>query len=136
MVQAVLNATARSSLTVAEFARAFSGRIGLLARTHALIIEGPRPAASFDGLLRAELDPYDERGRLALDGPQVVLPSELAVPVGMALHELTTNALWQRLAGRPERPPPGNLVGRGGGLRPLLALGLGRARRPAPHPTR
>ncbi|GAN46034.1 two-component sensor histidine kinase [Methylobacterium sp. PvP062] len=44
-------------------------------------------------MLRAELDPYDERGRLTLDGPRVVLPSELAVPVGMALHELTTNAL-------------------------------------------
>lgn len=43
--------------------------------------------------LRAELEPYGERGRLTLDGPEVALPSELAVPVGMALHELTTNAL-------------------------------------------
>jgi two-component sensor histidine kinase len=92
-VQAVVNATARSSLTVAEFTRAFSGRIGSLARTHALITEDLAQAASFEVLLRAELDPYDERGRLALDGPRVVLPSELAVPVGMALHELTTNAL-------------------------------------------
>ncbi|WP_210306511.1 HWE histidine kinase domain-containing protein [Methylorubrum rhodinum] len=92
-VQAVVNATARSSLTVAEFTRAFSGRIGSLARTHALITEDLAQAAPFEVLLRAELDPYDERGRLALDGPRVVLPSELAVPVGMALHELTTNAL-------------------------------------------
>ncbi|MEE7455296.1 histidine kinase [Methylorubrum populi] len=92
-VQAVVNATARSSLTVAEFTRAFSGRIGSLARTHALITEDLAQAASFEGLLRAELDPYDERGRLSLDGARVVLPSELAVPVGMALHELTTNAL-------------------------------------------
>ncbi|MFY9293423.1 MAG: HWE histidine kinase domain-containing protein [Methylorubrum rhodinum] len=92
-VQAVVNATARSSLTVAEFTRAFSGRIGSLARTHALITEDLAQAASFEVLLRAELDPYDERGRIALDGPRVVLPSELAVPVGMALHELTTNAL-------------------------------------------
>jgi PAS domain S-box-containing protein len=92
-VQAVVNATARSSLSVAEFTRAFSGRIGSLARTHALITEDLAQAASFEGLLRAELDPYNERGRLALDGPRVVLPSELAVPVGMALHELTTNAL-------------------------------------------
>ena len=38
-VQAVVNATARSSPTVAEFTRAFSGRIGSLARTHALITE-------------------------------------------------------------------------------------------------
>ncbi len=92
-VQAVVNATARSSLSVAEFTRAFSGRIGSLARTHALITEDLAQAASFEGLLRAELDPYGERGRIALEGPRVMLPSELAVPVGMALHELTTNAL-------------------------------------------
>ena len=92
-VQAVLNATVRSSLTIPEFTRALSGRITSLARTHALITEDLAQAASFEGLLRAELGPYDERGRLTLEGPRVVLPSELAVPVGMALHELTTNAL-------------------------------------------
>ncbi|MFC6738859.1 sensor histidine kinase [Methylobacterium tardum] len=92
-VQAVLNATARSRLSISEFIHAFSGRIASLARTHALITEDLAQAASFEGLLRAELDPYGERGRLTLDGPKVVLPSELAVPVGMALHELTTNAL-------------------------------------------
>lgn len=92
-VQAVVNATVRSSLTIPEFSRALSGRITSLARTHALITEDLDQAALFDGLLRAELGPYDERGRLSLEGPRVVLPSELAVPVGMALHELTTNAL-------------------------------------------
>ncbi|MEA1834905.1 HWE histidine kinase domain-containing protein [Methylobacterium durans] len=92
-VQAVVNATVRSSLSIPEFTRALSGRITSLARTHALITEDLAQAASFEGLLRAELNPYDERGRLSLEGPKVELPSELAVPVGMALHELTTNAL-------------------------------------------
>ncbi len=31
-------------------------------------------------------------GRIELDGPAVDLPSEIAVPIGMAIHELTTNA--------------------------------------------
>ncbi len=88
-----MNATVRSSLSIPEFTRALSGRIASLARTHALITEDVVQAASFEGLLRAELGPYDEHARLALEGPAVVLPSELAVPVGMALHELTTNAL-------------------------------------------
>ncbi len=92
-VQAVLNATMRSPLSMAEFTRAFSGRVASLARTHALITEDLGQTASFEGLLRAELGAYDERGRLALEGPAVVLPSDLAVPVGMALHELTINAL-------------------------------------------
>ena len=29
---------------------------------------------------------------MSLDGPAIELPSEAAVPVGMAIHELTTNA--------------------------------------------
>lgn len=92
-VQAVLNATQRSSLSAADFTRAFSGRIASLAKTHALITEDISQVVTFEGLLRNELGPYDERGRLTLEGPKVSLPSELAVPVGMALHELTTNAL-------------------------------------------
>lgn len=92
-VQAVLNATVRSSLTMPEFTRAFTGRIVSLARTHALITEDEAQVASFEGLLRAELDPYAEDGRIVLHGPALALPSELAVPVSMALHELTTNAL-------------------------------------------
>jgi PAS domain S-box-containing protein len=92
-VQAVLNATLRSSITMAEFSRAFGGRILSLARTHALITEDQAQIVSFEDLLRAELDPYNEAGRISLQGPALKLPSELAVPVSMALHELTTNAL-------------------------------------------
>lgn len=92
-VQAVLNATLRSYANLPDFTRAFCGRIDSLARTHALITEDASQAASFAGLLRGELDAYDEQGRVVLEGPTVVLPSELAVPVGMALHELTTNAV-------------------------------------------
>ncbi|UIY43566.1 HWE histidine kinase domain-containing protein [Methylobacterium radiotolerans] len=92
-VQAVLNATLRSYATLPDFTRAFCGRIDSLARTHALITEDASQAASFAGLLQGELDAYDENGRVILEGPMVVLPSELAVPVGMALHELTTNAV-------------------------------------------
>ncbi|NEU14255.1 PAS domain-containing protein [Methylobacterium sp. BTF04] len=92
-VQAVLNATMRSSLTMAEFGRAFTGRIVSLARTHALITEDEAQVACFEGLLRAELDPYNENGRIRLDGPKLRLPSDLAVPISMALHELTTNAV-------------------------------------------
>lgn len=92
-VQAVMNATVRSSLSISEFTRALTARISSLARTHALITEDLSQAASFEGLLRSELDPYNDHGRITLEGPRVMLPSNLAVPVSMALHELTTNAL-------------------------------------------
>jgi PAS domain S-box-containing protein len=101
-VQAVLNATMRSSVTMAEFSRAFGGRIVSLARTHALITEDEAQVASFEGLLRAELDAYNEGGRIRLEGPRLKLPSDLAVPVSMALHELTTNALRHGALGHPD----------------------------------
>lgn len=100
-VQAVLNATLRSAMSPVEFFDAFTGRILSLARTHALITEDEAQAASFEGLLRAELDPYAEGGRVSLAGPDVRLASGLAVPVGMALHELTTNALRHGALGHP-----------------------------------
>jgi PAS domain S-box-containing protein len=94
-VQAVLNATLRSSSTLDEFRQAFSGRIASLAKTHAMITEDVSQVVSFDEMLRNELDGYVEAGprHIELRGPYVPLPSDLAVPVGMALHELATNAV-------------------------------------------
>lgn len=94
-VQAVLNASLRSSVGMSEFQQAFSGSIASLAKTHTLITEGRTQTVSFEGLLRTELEAYMEpgRSRVSLRGPPVPLASELAVPVGMALHELTVNAI-------------------------------------------
>lgn len=103
-VQAVLNASLRSSLGMAEFRQAFTGRIASLAKTHALITEDHSQIVSFEGLLQTELEAYDNRShaRVRLQGPRVLLPSELAVPVGMALHELTTNAICHGALGEPD----------------------------------
>ncbi len=94
-VQAVLNASLRSSVGMAEFARSFGGRITSLSKTHAMITEDHTQVVSFEDLLRAELDAYDDLGhaRVSLQGPHTLLTSELAVPVGMALHEMTANAV-------------------------------------------
>lgn len=93
-VQAVLNATVRSSTSIPDFARILTGRVTSLAKTHAMITEDVDQAVMFRQLIEAELLVYENgRGRLLLEGPPVVLPSALAVPIGMALHELTINAL-------------------------------------------
>jgi two-component sensor histidine kinase len=46
-------------------------------------------------MLTNELDHFNDATgqRIILDGPGVDLAADLAVPLGMALHELTTNAL-------------------------------------------
>lgn len=93
-VQAVVGATARSALSIDDFYQAFVGRIISLANTHSLLTEALWQTASLREILEKELRPYnDTRGeRVILNGPAVELPSEAAVPIGMAIHELTTNA--------------------------------------------
>jgi two-component sensor histidine kinase len=93
-VQAILGTTARSSATIEDFYRAFVARIGSLAKTHMLLTENLWPVAKLGELLETELRLYQnaDLGRIRLDGPDVELSSEVAVPLGMTLHELTTNA--------------------------------------------
>lgn len=93
-VQAVVGATARSTSNIDDFYKAFVGRIVSLANTHSLLTEAVWQTAPLREILEKELKPYnDVRGeRIKLDGPAVELPSEIAVPIGMAVHELTTNA--------------------------------------------
>jgi PAS domain S-box-containing protein len=94
-VQAIMTTTARTAVTMEEFQAAFFGRVDALARTHALLTEDQLQSVGFLDLLQAELQPYDDGtgSRIMLQGAPVQLPSHLAVPVGMAIHELTTNAV-------------------------------------------
>ena len=94
MVQALLGATARTTGTVREFYRSFSARISSLAKTQTLLTEDYWQTAPLRELVLKELRPFAEErpGRFTLNGPAVELAADLAVPVGMALHELATNA--------------------------------------------
>jgi two-component sensor histidine kinase len=94
-VQGIMNTTARSSATIAEFQAAFARRIASLANTHAVLTDELAQSVSFCRLLNQELGPYrDEEGhRIRLKGSPIALPSQIAVPLGMAVHELTTNAV-------------------------------------------
>jgi two-component sensor histidine kinase len=93
-VQGILGATARSALNITDFHEAFAGRLISLGKTHTVLTESQRQEASIHELLRLELEPYDDGTghRIKLDGPDVRLPVTLAVLVGLAFHELATNA--------------------------------------------
>lgn len=94
-IQGVMAVTSRSSGNIREFTRSFSERLQSLARTHQLLTDDLLQSASLIELLQQELKPFDDGSglRFELRGPPVDLPSSLAVPLGMAFHELTTNAL-------------------------------------------
>ncbi|KAA2234744.1 PAS domain-containing sensor histidine kinase [Salinarimonas soli] len=93
-VQAVISATARKATTTDEFYQAVTDRIVSLSRTHTLLVNNEWGGATVTDIFRSELAPYNDESssRIILDGPPVQLSSELALALGMAAHELTTNA--------------------------------------------
>ena len=94
-VQAIMGATARSAVSMDEFQESFTGRVMALAKTHALLTDDQWQAVHFSTLLRAMLDDFDDLSgtRIILEGPPTILPSPTAVPLGMAIHELASNAV-------------------------------------------
>lgn len=93
VVQAIVRLT-RSNSTP-EYVIAVEGRIRALSQTHSLLSDSHWVGADVERLVREELAPYADPGsasRLVIEGPKVSLPPEKAQTVGLALHELATNA--------------------------------------------
>lgn len=103
-VQALLGASARSATSVDAFYASFSARVVSLAKTHNLLTEDYWQQARLRDMLMNELGPYNnsEGSRIELNGPKVDLVGDLAVPTGMAIHELTTNAAKHGALSVPE----------------------------------
>jgi two-component sensor histidine kinase/PAS domain-containing protein len=93
MVQGMANATANSAQDLGHFKETFARRIASLAMTHALLTDAKTQSTTLARLVRQELEALGMAERLDLTGCDLLLPSELAVPIGMAMHELATNAL-------------------------------------------
>ncbi|MBZ9775512.1 sensor histidine kinase [Mesorhizobium sp. CO1-1-8] len=93
-VRAMMGATARSSGNVDDFVRNFSARLVSLADTHSMLTDDYWQTAFLHRMLEAELRHYDttDRSRIFLEGPDVALVADLAIPVGMAFHELASNS--------------------------------------------
>ncbi|UVC17619.1 sensor histidine kinase [Mesorhizobium onobrychidis] len=103
-VRAMMGATAMSTDSVEEFVRNFSARIVSLAETHSILTDDYWQTASLNKLLEGELRHYetDDSPRIRLEGPNVALIADIAVPVGMALHELASNSAKFGALSRPE----------------------------------
>ena len=92
-VRALARRTLKSSASVEEFAEAFDARLMALTRTQELLTQGAAVSVSLEDALRQELKAHGADGsRVLMSGPDVRLPPKAAQAVGMALHELATNA--------------------------------------------
>jgi two-component sensor histidine kinase len=77
---------------------AFIGRLFALSSQHDLLTLGNWEGASLEGVVRRALKPWREEGRaegherFVIEGPPVNLNPKRALALGMAFHELATNA--------------------------------------------
>ena len=93
MVQSIASQTLRKSKNPAEFVTNFLGRLQSLASAHTLLTQSNWQGAELGALIRSQIiaDGAND-DRIACVGPEVVLPPQLALHLGLVLHELGTNA--------------------------------------------
>jgi PAS domain S-box-containing protein len=94
VVMAVANQTAQYAGDVRQYQMRFSERLQALAHCHDLLVKDSWHGASFHDLVSAQMRPFGETnaGRINATGPAVVLKPDAVQHLGLALHELATNA--------------------------------------------
>ncbi len=72
----------------------FVDRIHGLARSHDLLVRGDWRGVLLEDLVQSHLEPFGiEEQRISIEGPTLEIRPEAAQSIGLALHELATNAI-------------------------------------------
>lgn len=92
-IQSMARQTVRTATAMEDFRAAFTARLQAIAASHDLLVESEHRNASLAGLVRGQVQPYAaDDSRLILQGPDILLPGDVAHLLGLVLHELATNA--------------------------------------------
>jgi PAS domain S-box-containing protein len=93
VVQGLAHQTARGSQSVEDFTRAFNARLQGLGVSSSLLAREDWRGAPLAELVKAQVKPFAEAQRFELSGPRVLLSPKAVQNLGLALHELATNAI-------------------------------------------
>ncbi|MDQ3559168.1 MAG: PAS domain-containing protein [Pseudomonadota bacterium] len=95
VIQGIARQTAESASSTQQFVSRFNGRIFSLSRAHDVLTDADWRGARIFDLVRSQIALYAESRlpAVSLDGENGFLRPNAAQYVGLALHELTTNAL-------------------------------------------
>jgi two-component sensor histidine kinase len=94
LVRSLVRRTAETSASVEDYSAHLEGRITALARVQAFAMRQPRAGVDLQELVDAELIAHAAHdGKVKTAGPAVRLRPKAAETVGLALHELSTNAV-------------------------------------------
>ena len=94
IIQAIATQTARTSRSIDVFRARFIQRLQGIAASQDLLVNQNWEGVSLSALVHAQLRPFAEDigGRLEVIGPNITLKPDAAQSLGLALHELATNA--------------------------------------------
>jgi PAS domain S-box-containing protein len=94
IIQAIATQTARRNSTVQDFLDAFSRRIGGLAASHDLLVNTDWKGVQLADLVHSQLQAFGgvDGKRIKANGPPILLKTDTLQSLGLALHELATNA--------------------------------------------
>jgi PAS domain S-box-containing protein len=95
VIQSIARRTARTAGTMEEFENRFERRLQGLAASHDVLVRENWHGAPLADLVRQQLVPFAEiqSSRFEIAGPDVVITAEAAQAIGLAIHELATNAI-------------------------------------------
>lgn len=93
-VLSIIALTRRRADSLTEFADGLDGRIRALSATHDLLTQSDWGSTPVSAVVEAELLPYAQGGdhEVVIQGPDIELAPNDALSLGLAIHELATNA--------------------------------------------
>jgi two-component sensor histidine kinase len=95
VIRSVFARTVSQATDLEDAADHFRGRLDSLARTQVGTTRFPGATVDLEDMIRDELLSVGEHGedRVTIEGEDVALPAAIAEQLGLAVHELTTNAI-------------------------------------------
>ncbi len=94
LIRSIVRSTVDTAASTEEYAAHLEGRLGALARIQGFLLRAAEARVDLEELVRSEfLAQSIAESRLRVSGPRILLTGKAAETLGLALHELTTNAI-------------------------------------------
>jgi two-component sensor histidine kinase len=92
-VTSIISLTRRNAVDLDSFTASLLERVRALAASHSLLDGAQWGPTDLKALVEAQVGTHDQAdGRIRVDGPNVLISPNDALSIGLALHELLTNA--------------------------------------------